>query len=64
MIRSTAVTQPTAAASQTGSKVFEDVKLDEALKRVPIPPHPGALMYYKEMNVPGWENYEDLLPEG
>ncbi|TMV11483.1 TAXI family TRAP transporter solute-binding subunit [Arenibacterium halophilum] len=45
------------------SKVFEDVNLQEALKRVPIAPHPGALMYYKEMNVPGWEAYADLLPK-
>lgn len=44
------------------SKVFEDVNLQEALKRVPIAPHPGAIMYYKEMNVPGWEQYKDLLP--
>ncbi|KMK64849.1 TAXI family TRAP transporter solute-binding subunit [Puniceibacterium sp. IMCC21224] len=44
------------------SKVFENVNLQEALKRVPIPPHPGALKYYKEMDVPGWEEYQDLLP--
>lgn len=46
---------------QRSSKVFEDVKLETALAKVPIPPHPGALRYYKEMNVPGWEKYADLL---
>jgi uncharacterized protein len=45
------------------SSVFEEVNLQDALKRVPIEPHPGALLYYKEMNVPGWEDYEHLLPE-
>ena len=45
------------------SKVFEHVNLKEALKRVPIAPHPGAIQYYKEMNVPGWEKYADLLPK-
>lgn len=43
------------------SSVFADVKLEEALLRVPIEPHPGALKYYKEMNVPGWKDYEHLL---
>ncbi len=45
------------------SKVFENVNLQEALKRVPIAPHPGAMQYYKEMNVPGWEKYADLVPK-
>lgn len=44
------------------SRVFEGVNLQEALKRVPIAPHPGALLYYKEMDVPGWRDYTDLLP--
>lgn len=46
---------------QRSTKVYEHVSLQEALKRVPIPPHPGALRYYKEMGVPGWEKYSDLL---
>ncbi|MBS9403662.1 TAXI family TRAP transporter solute-binding subunit [Halomonas sp. TRM85114] len=41
------------------SSVFENVNLQEALKRVPIEPHPGALKYYQEMNVPGVEEYLD-----
>lgn len=45
------------------SKVFEHVNLKEALKRVPIDPHPGAMKYYKEMNVPGWEKYAEFLPQ-
>jgi TRAP transporter TAXI family solute receptor len=44
------------------SSVFEEVNLEDAMKRVPIEPHPGALLYYKEMNVPGWEEYAHLLP--
>ena len=49
---------------QRSTQVYADVNLQEALKRVPIPPHPGALRYYKEMNVPGWEKYAELLEEG
>lgn len=47
---------------QQSTKVFAHVNSQDALKRVPIPPHPGALKYYKERNVPGWNNYADLLP--
>lgn len=43
------------------SSVFKDVKVEEALLRVPIDPHPGALRYYKEKDVPGWREYENLL---
>lgn len=45
------------------SSVFEGVNLQDSMKRVPIEPHPGALLYYKEMDVPGWEDYAHLLPE-
>lgn len=45
------------------SSVFENVNLEEALLRVPVEPHPGAIRYYKEMDVPGWEEYEHLLTE-
>lgn len=47
---------------QNSSNVFAHVNLQDALKRVPIDPHPGAIQYYKEMNVPGWEQYEEFLP--
>lgn len=49
---------------QQSSAVYKHVALKDALKRVPIPPHPGALIYYKEKNVPGWEKYASLLPKG
>ncbi|MFA6264097.1 MAG: TAXI family TRAP transporter solute-binding subunit [Pseudolabrys sp.] len=49
---------------QESSNVYKHVNLKDALKRVPIQPHPGALVYYKEQNVPGWERYESLLPKG
>ena len=43
------------------SKVFDDVSLETALSKVPIEPHPGAIQYYKEMNVPKWEKYQHLI---
>lgn len=43
------------------SAVYRHVNLKDALKRVPIQPAVGALRYYKEQNVPGWEKYRDLL---
>ena len=46
---------------QNSSVVFKTVTLERALAKVPIEPHPGALRYYKEMNVPGWEKYAYLL---
>lgn len=46
-------------AVNRSSSVFESVNLQEALRRVPIEPHPGALKYYQEMNVPGVEEYLD-----
>jgi TRAP transporter TAXI family solute receptor len=49
---------------QESSAVYKHVNLKDALKRVPIPPHPGALVYYKEQNVPNWEKYASLLPKG
>lgn len=49
---------------QESSNVYKHVNLKEALKRVPIEPHPGALRYYKEQNVPGWKKYASLLPKG
>ena len=49
---------------QRSTNVYAKVNLQEALKRVPIPPHAGALRYYKEQNVPGWEKYQDLLSDG
>lgn len=49
---------------QQSSSVYKHVNLNDALKRVPIEPHPGALVYYKEMNVPGWQKYASLLPKG
>ncbi|MFC6486523.1 TAXI family TRAP transporter solute-binding subunit [Nitratireductor sp. GCM10026969] len=45
------------------SQVFAEVNLEGALSGVPIEPHPGALLYYREMDVPGWEQYADLIPE-
>ena len=48
---------------QRSSQVFAGVNLEEALSGVPIEPHPGALLYYREMNVPGWEQYSNLVPE-
>jgi TRAP transporter TAXI family solute receptor len=48
---------------QESSSVYKHVNLKDALKRVPIQPHPGALVYYKEQNVPGWQKYADLLPK-
>lgn len=47
---------------QNSSNVFAHVNLQDALKRVPIDPHPGAMKYYKEMNVPGWEEYAEFVP--
>ncbi len=39
------------------SSVFSEVALEDALRRVPIEPHPGALRYYREMGVEGVEDY-------
>jgi len=49
---------------QEATNVYKHVNLKDALKRVPIPPHPGAMAYYKEQNVPGWEKYANLVPKG
>jgi TRAP transporter TAXI family solute receptor len=43
------------------SDVYKKFNLEEALVRVSIDPHPGALRYYKEKNVSNWQKYEHLL---
>ncbi|MEF2557385.1 TAXI family TRAP transporter solute-binding subunit [Aurantimonas sp. C2-5-R2] len=36
---------------------YKGLTVEEALKGMPIPPHPGALKYYKEVGVPGAEDF-------
>ncbi len=38
------------------SPVYKEYNLEDALSGVKIPLHPGALRYYKEKNVKGWDN--------
>lgn len=46
---------------QQSSDVYKHFDLKNALTKVPIDPHPGALRYYKEMNFDGWQQYEHLI---
>jgi uncharacterized protein len=38
---------------------YQVVKLEDALKGVTVPPHPGALKYYLEHDVPGAQEWAD-----
>ena len=40
---------------------FKNVSLETALKGVTVPPHPGALKYYLEHNVPGAKEWAEKL---
>ncbi|KMK64938.1 TAXI family TRAP transporter solute-binding subunit [Puniceibacterium sp. IMCC21224] len=40
---------------------FKNVSLETALKGVTVPPHPGALRYYLENDVPGAQDWADKL---
>ncbi|MCP8615252.1 TAXI family TRAP transporter solute-binding subunit [Salirhabdus salicampi] len=48
---------------QNAGDAFKDIKPEHALQGATkkFPPHPGALKYYKEANIPGWEEFEYLL---
>lgn len=46
---------------QRSSEIYRKFNIEGALQRVSIEPHRGAVRYYKEKNVPGWQKYEPLL---
>ncbi|MGI6226954.1 MAG: TAXI family TRAP transporter solute-binding subunit, partial [Peptococcales bacterium] len=48
---------------QNSADVYKDLDPNSALNGASelYPPHKGALRYYKEVNIPGWEEWEHLL---